>query len=168
MSNEEVMEAVRQMATNAMAQAATKAATTEVLGRAVTSNQEQENEEIVLPIIEVTKPKLSVERQIQEHYEVVVEKEDPEFVEVVIINVQLTMTTTSTPKKKRELLTKLFFGVALLVVGVAVLVLGVYPQLKYQAAKMKTSPENVIMEPSFLLPIAAQISIGISLARCFK
>jgi len=88
MSNENVMEAVRQMATNAMARAATKAATTEVLGRAVTANQEQQNEDIVLPIIEVTKPKLSVERQIQVHDEVVVEKEEPEIVEVVISNVQ--------------------------------------------------------------------------------
>merc|ERR1719444_33403 len=71
-----------------MAQAAAKAATTEVLGRAVTANQEQKTEEIVLPIIEVTKPKLSVERQIQVHDEVVVEKEEPEIVEVVISNVQ--------------------------------------------------------------------------------
>ena len=88
MSNEEVMAALRQMATNAMAQAANKAATQEVLGRAVSSNQEQEEEEVVLPIIEVTKPKLSVERQIQVHDDVIVEKEEPEVVEVVISNVQ--------------------------------------------------------------------------------
>ena len=88
MSNEEVMAALRQMATNAMAQAANKAATQEVLGRAVTSNQEQMEEEVVLPIIEVTKPKLSVERQIQVHDDVIVEKEEPEVVEVVISNVQ--------------------------------------------------------------------------------
>jgi hypothetical protein len=102
MSNEEVMEAVRQMATNAMAQAATKAATTEVLGRAVTSNQEQESEEIVLPIIEVTKPKLSVERQIQVHDEVVVEKEEPEIVEVVISNVQFDEQVLNDETVKRD------------------------------------------------------------------
>jgi len=236
MSNEEVMEAVRQMATNAMAQAATKAATTEVLGRAVTSNQEQESEEIVLPIIEVTKPKLSVERQIQVHDEVVVEKEEPEIVEVVISNVQfdeqvlndetdkidlglpdvfpgaehvssefdiskLTRTMTmnsqkrlisaetlqtkaeedskSTPKKKKKkelhikqsyrtpgccvafnrmLLTVLNFLV--MIFGVALLVLGVMGQIKFHTAQMKT--ENVIMDPSFILLIAALISIVVS------
>lgn len=103
MSNEEVMEAVRQMATNAMAQAATKAATTEVLGRAVTANQEQQSEEIVLPIIEVTKPKLSVERQIQVHDEVVVEKEEPEIVEVVISNVQFDEQVLNDETVKRDI-----------------------------------------------------------------
>lgn len=83
----------------------------------------------------------------------------------------------STPKKKKELhikqsyrtpgccvafnrmlLTVLNFLV--MIFGVALLVLGVMGQIKFHTAQMKT--ENVIMDPSFILLIAALISIVVS------
>ncbi len=58
----------------------------------------------------------------------------------------------------RMLLTVLNFLV--MIFGVALLVLGVMGQIKFHTAKMKT--ENVIMDPSFILLIAALISIVVS------
>ena len=93
MSNEAVLEALRSMATQSLKRAAEKSAQDELLAGMIKEQKEEalageQSDTPNLPNIEIVKPTLTLERQIQVHDETIIETEKlPEEQKVVDIKV---------------------------------------------------------------------------------